>query len=91
MLLPQKQPRLRPFFLFGASVRRENRPPCAKGALPEGRWGIVSAGREDNPSVTLRVPPPFAQGRLLRTANGRPYTCLTGEKASLCKGSCHRR
>ena len=38
-----------------------------KGALPEGRWGIVSAGRGNNPSVTLRVPPPFTQGRLLRT------------------------
>ena len=23
---------------------RENRPPCVKGALPEGRWGIVQAG-----------------------------------------------
>ena len=30
-----------------ASVRREKRPPCAKGALPEGRWGIVQAGVED--------------------------------------------
>ena len=28
-----------------ASVKRKNRPPCAKGALPEGRWGIVQAGR----------------------------------------------
>ena len=45
--------------------------------LPEGRWGIVSAGRGDNPSVTLRVPPPFTQGRLLRTADDRPYTCPT--------------
>ena len=61
-----------------ASVRREKRPPCAKGALPEGRWGIVSAGRRYNPSVTLRVPPPFTQGRLLRTADGRPYTRPTG-------------
>ena len=51
-----------------ASVKREKRPPCAKGALPEGRWGIVSAGRGNNPSVTHRVPPPFAQGRLIADA-----------------------
>ncbi len=115
------------------------RPPCVKGALPEGRWGIVrqadgyavqmaetvfgnpqspavtapfkrslqsvapeeerqraksllwkgggppkvvedclvQAG-DNNPSVTLRVPPPFTQGRLLRTAREvGPYGCLT--------------
>ena len=35
-----------------ASVKRKNRPPCVKGALPEGRWGIVRQAGGYNPSVT---------------------------------------
>ena len=62
-----------------ASVNREKRPPCAKGALPEGRWGSVQARRRNNPSVTcgatsLKCPVGMHKGGLLRTRSARPYT-----------------
>ena len=46
---------------------RIKRPPCLKGAGTACRdWGIIrSAETKLYPSVSLRLPPPFRQGRLL--------------------------
>ena len=55
----------------------KKRPPCAKGALPEGRWGIVQAGRRLQSLRHLRCHLPLHKGGFMRPtqASKHPTTC----------------
>ena len=93
-----------PFFIcISHPVRRRHHAPkgplVQRGLCPKGGGGLYRWAGGYNPSVTLRVPPPFTQGRLpsdagtlMRTVgDAGPYGGPTGAKASLCKGRWFRR
>ena len=62
-----------------ASVKREERPPCVKGALPEGRWGIVRQAGGTIPPSRFACHLPLHKGGFIRTVgDAGPYGCVTG-------------